>query len=177
MIEALQLNATQLTGLLAFGGAAVACARAALMGRGRLWWVLCAASSAFAIEVVAGLRHRGHDLIDALLQAQGWYGSRGPVQVGLIAAVLLIGVWALVRLLRWRAADGCARAAVIACSVVLGLFFIEAISLHGVDTIMYAYVGPVKAIGWAWAAAALATAWAALRAAMPGREMPAVHRR
>jgi hypothetical protein len=60
---------------------------------------------------------------------------------------------------------------------VLWLFTIEAISLHAVDALMYAYIGPVLAIGWAWAALALTITAAALVAGKIRRESVRAPRR
>ena len=45
----------------------------------------------------------------------------------------------------------------------LGLFLVEAISLHSVDAVMYAQAGPVLLIGWIWAALGLVIAAAGWR--------------
>jgi hypothetical protein len=177
MIEALHTNPTQLIGLLAFACAAIACARTALARRERPWWWLCAACSGFVLEVAVGLRHRTHDLVDALLQAEGSYASRGPVQIGLLAVALVLSAGTLAWLIRARGADANVKAATVGCAAALWLFLIEAISLHGVDAVMYAHIGPVMLIGWAWAATALLVLWAALRAATIRRESAPARRR
>ena len=173
MTEALHTNPTQLIGLLAFACAAIACARTALARRERPWWWLCAACSGFVLEVTVGLRHRTHDLVDALLQAEGSYASRAPLQIGLLAIALVLSAGTLLWLIRARGADANVKAAAVGCAAALWLFLIEAISLHGVDAIMYAHIGPVMLIGWAWAATALLVLWAALRASPSRGSAPA----
>ena len=163
MMEALGTNPTQLTGLLVFALAAIACARTAWIQRTRLWWTLTAACSCLVLEVAIGLRHRAHDLVDALLLADGLYASRGPVQLVLVGAALVLSVGTLAWLTRLRFADVNAKVATVGCAVALWLFLIETISLHGVDAVMYAHIGPVFVIGWAWAATALLVTGAALR--------------
>ena len=164
MIEVGDINATQLAGLLAFGVAALACVRAAKALQQRLWWKLAGASAGFALEAVLGLRHRLRAAIDIWLQGEGWYDSRTPVQVGLLVLCALLLAWALWGLAGLRHAGVHARVAATACAVALCLFVIEAISLHGVDSLMYANIGPVRVVGCAWVVLAGATAWAAWRA-------------
>lgn len=177
MIEALPTNPTQLTGLLVFAGAAMACARAALARGERRWWLLAAAASACVLEVAVGLRHRAHDLVDALLQAAGLYDARSQAQVALlvIAAVLIVGT--LAACLRWRRADLPSRVAATACLASLWLFAIEAISLHALDALMYVPIGPILLIGWVWTALALVIAAAAVRATTVKRESVPAPRR
>ena len=170
MMADFHTNPTQLTGLIVFALAALACARAAMPRRGAqgaLWWGLAALQSAFFLEVVFGLRHRSHDAVDSVLQAHGWYASRGTLQIGLIAVALVLAGVCVVALVRLRRIDAAAMVAVIASAVALWLFVIEAISLHAVDALMYTRLGPVMRIGWVWAAASALVALAALRAARP----------
>lgn len=177
MIDALPINPTQLTGLLVFGGAAIACAFAAQVCGERRWWRLAAVSSVCMLEVAVGLRHRAHDLVDSVLQAGGWYESRSQAQVPLLVIVALLAAGTLAWLLSLRGTAAEIRVAAAASMAALWLFGIEAISLHAVDALMYAYIGPVLAIGWAWAALALVIAAAALHAARVSRESVPAPRR
>jgi hypothetical protein len=177
MIDALPINPTQLTGLLVFGIAAIACARAGHVCKERRWWRLAGVSSVCMLEVALGLRHRAHDLVDAALQAGGWYDSRSQAQVLLLAAVALLAAVTLVWLLSLRGTATEIRVGAAASIAALWLFGIEAISLHAVDALMYTLIGPVLAIGWAWAALALVITAAALVAAKVSREnVPAPRR-
>lgn len=170
MIDPLPINPTQLTGLLVFGCAALACAFAGQVCGERRWWRLAAVSSACMLEVALGLRHRAHDLVDAVLQAGGWYASRSHTQVLLLAIVALLAAGTLAWLLSLRGMAAAIRVGAAASIAALWLFTIEAISLHAVDALMYAHIGPVLAIGWAWAALALIITAAALVAAKISRE-------
>jgi hypothetical protein len=67
--------------------------------------------------------------------------------------------------LRWRSADADATRALAATAGAVSLFVVESISLHGIDAIMYASVGPVLAIALFWAAAAAIVTASALRSA------------
>jgi hypothetical protein len=164
MIEVGDINATQLAGLLAFGAASLACARAARARQQRLWWKLAAISTGFALEAVLGLRHRLRGAVDIWLQGEGLYDSRTPAQIGLLVLCALLLAWAVWGLAGLRRAGPHARVAATACAVTLCLFVIEAISLHGVDALMYANIGPVRAVGWIWVVLAGTTAWAAWHA-------------
>jgi hypothetical protein len=164
MIEVGDINATQLAGLLAFGAASLACARAARARQQRLWLKLAAISTGFALEAVLGLRHRLRGAVDIWLQGEGLYDSRTPAQIGLLVLCALLLAWAVWGLAGLRRAGPHARVAATACAVTLCLFVIEAISLHGVDALMYANIGPVLAVGWVWMVLAGTTAWAAWRA-------------
>jgi len=177
MIEVTNLNPTQFVGLLGFAAAAAACAWAARATRLRLWWKLAWACGAAALEAVFGLRHRLHGLVDGALQAQGWYESRGPVQLGLIVLALLVFGGVLVWLWRLRGVSGPAWWAAVGCAAAWGLFLIETISLHGVDSLMYASIGQVRVIGWAWVVIALGVTGAGMQAAMAGRKSPSTIRR
>lgn len=169
MIDALPIDPTQLTGLLAFGCAALACAFAGRVGRERRWWGLAGVSSVCMLEVALGLRHRAHDLVDSLLRAGGWYDARSPAQVLLLAIVALLAAASLGWLTSLRGTAAEVRVGAAAGMTALWLFGIEAISLHAVDALMYARIGPVLAIGWSWAALALVIAAAALVAAKVNR--------
>lgn len=170
MIDALPINPTQLTGLLVFGCAAIACAIAGRVCSERRWWRLAGVSSVCMLEVALGLRHRAHDLVDSVLQAGGWYGSRSHTQMLLLAIVALLAAGTLAWLLSLRGTAAEIRVSAAASLTALWLFAIEAISLHAVDALMYSLIGPVLVIGWAWAALALVIGGAALRAVKVRRE-------
>ena len=155
------MNPTQLVGLLAFGGAAIACARAARVRRPRLWVGLAALLAGLALEVMLGLRHAVHDLVDSTLQLEGRYDARGPLQWALIATALSLAALSLWGVARLQRHDRHAMLACAASAALLWLFVIETISLHSVDAIVYAPAGPVKLIAWLWAAAAAVVAVAA----------------
>ena len=174
----LDTNPTQLTGLLAFALATVACIAAARNGRAATHWRRIAIfQAACFVEVLFGLRHRAHDVVDTLLQAKGWYAERGPVQAALLVAVLALAAatfWVLARLRRLDAGVWVASAATAAA---LWLFVIESVSLHGVDAVMYLHLGPVLLIAACWAATAAAVIWAAAGAAGFRRESAPARRR
>ena len=172
----LHTNPTQLTGLIAFALAALACVTVARRGAGTRWWRVAALQAVCLIEVLVGFRHRAHDLVDSLLQANGWYASRGPLQVALLVAALVLALLTFVALTRLRRAGAELWFAASATAAALCLFAAESVSLHGVDAVMYLNLGPVLLIGWCWAACAAVVGGAAIRAALrpaPGRPQAA----
>jgi hypothetical protein len=173
----LHTNPTQLTGLLAFALATLACAAAARRGPGAARWRRLAwLQAACWAEVLFGVRHRAHDMVDALLQARGWYAARGPLQVVLLVAVLVLAAATLAALARLRHLDARLWTAACATAMALWLFVTEAVSLHGVDAVMYLTLGPVLLIGCAWAACAAVVVGAAMRAALGPAPVPHVLR-
>lgn len=167
----LHTNPTQLTGLIAFALAALACGVAARCGPcAAPWWRIAGLQGLCLLEVLFGFRHRAHDLVDAALQAHGWYGSRGPLQSMLMVAVLTLAAIALLALARLHRRDARLCLAAAGTGAALTLFVVEAVSLHGVDAVMYLPMGPVLLIGWCWAACAAAVAGGALRHAALTRE-------
>jgi len=160
----LTINPTQWLGLCAFALAAAACVRAATRC-GRPWTGLAWWQAACAAEVVIDLRQRVHGGMDAWLAAHGAYATRLPLQVGLLSLALAGmagGVWwAAAGMRRDGPAASLARTASLAAVM---LFVVESISLHAIDALMFAPLGPVLAIGWMWAAAAALVIAAALTA-------------
>jgi hypothetical protein len=174
----LHTNPTQLTGLFAFALATLACGLASRRTGARTLWRHVAVLQALClIEVVFGFRHRAHDVVDALLQANGWYADRRPLQVVLLAVVLMLAVFTFVALRRLRGAGPELWRAAVATAVALWLFVAEAVSLHGVDAVMYLNVGPVLLIGWCWVLCAAIVVWAATRTVMLRRESVPAPRR
>lgn len=157
MFSVADTNPTQILGVLVFVAAALACALAARRSRGRaasVWKLLAVLQIVFVAEIVLGLRHLIHGVVDAFLQDRGWYAQRQPVQLGLLAVALLAGGAGLVAVLRWCRSHRAAAPAVLASCAVLGLFALEMISLHAIDAVLYRLIGPVMLIALLWAACA-----------------------
>jgi len=155
---------TRVAGTVAFGAAALACFHAAAVTprRSYLWWLLGAVQLACLLEVLLGLRYGWHDTVKSLLQERGWYASRGQWQAELLAVALaLIAVLAIFAAWRHRV-DGAGRVAIAGTALGVSLLGTEAISLHRVDAIMYARLGPFDALVWMWLAAAAIVVTAAL---------------
>ncbi len=162
----MQTNPTQLTGLIAFAIAALACARAARRQRGPWVGLLIAQLVCFA-EVWFGLRHRLHDLADVLLRSRGMYASRVGLQEALIAAALLLVGVGLATSARWWRRDARVALAMLGTGLAFTLFVIETISLHAIDVLMYEPLGPVMLVALAWSAGAALVAAAAWQVARP----------
>ena len=155
------LDPTRLAGTLAFGTAALACLRAATAG-GRPaspWWSLGALQLLCLLEVVLGLRYGLHETLNGLLRDRGWYASRGAWQAELLLAALGV-VATVVALACWRhRGQRAAIVAIVGTAVAVSVLGTETISLHRIDAIMYASLGPLVGLAWMWiAASALVTA-------------------
>lgn len=160
---AVSIDTTQCVGMAGFAVAALLCARAARLGSPN-WWILAGLNVLLIAEIVAGWRYRVHDLVDAFLIHRGWYESRGPWQMAMIAVAVII-LLAAARMARVRIhSKACVSGAMAVCFAV-GIFVIETISLHGIDTLLYRQVGPVLGIAFFWLAASTWISWAALIAA------------
>jgi hypothetical protein len=167
MLDRLNINLTEFTGLVSFATATVACliaARRSSLRDARTWKVLALMNGFFLIEVYFGLRYHITELARLLLKTQDeyaqWHGWNQEIIIITIAAVTLIFVMLL---LLWRqVAGGAARAAASITLAVVALFAIETVSLHPLDAVFYRPVGPVLTIGWAWAVAAAGICLAAI---------------
>ena len=161
-------NPTDLTGLLSFAAATIACliaARRSTLRDARTWKVLALMNCLFFIEINIGLRYRITELANTLLKMQNMYaqlhGSFQKIIIILIATIALIFVMLF---LLWRPLDGRAvRAAASITIAVLALFAIETVSLHALDAVFYRPIGPVLMLGWVWAIAAAGICLAAFQ--------------
>ena len=165
LLNDLSINLTQLAGMLSFAGAAGACVAAAWrseLWETRIWRTLAFVNLLFFMEVVIGLRHHIHDLVDQMLMAQGRYSERAEMQEFFIMTLAIVTVIIMaISLIFWRTAGKGARIAAIITIALSGLFAIETVSLHALDAIFYRPLGPVLAIGWLWVAAAIGICLAA----------------
>jgi hypothetical protein len=151
-----QNNPTQLAGLLAFAASTAACVWAARRQHSGGWTVLAVVHAALWLDILLNTRHRAHDVVNAALVALGLYGSRVWLQAALLLALVAVVV------LAWRVRRR-ASAAVAATAVLVALVFVEAISWHESDRVLYTHVGPLLLIAYAWLACAAIVAWSALR--------------
>ena len=164
MIEALGTNPTQVTGLIAFAIAALACMVAARRWP-RPWWGLMAAQWGCFAEIMFTTRFRIHDMVDTALQARNAYALRTPWQIALLLIVLALAAACILAALRRRGRDAQTAWAVAGTILAYTLFVVESISLHAVDSVMHLQVGPIVAIAIGWSAAAAIVALSALQAA------------
>lgn len=167
------LNPTQLVGIIAFFAAAIAAARVALAKRdqrkasARVWWWVGAIHLVWVMEVVVGARHGLHDWVNAVLHDNGLYPKRAAIQMLLLVGCVLCVALAHTVVRRWLKGTAPlaphARRAAFVTMAVGALFIVESISLHAIDQLLYANLGPVLAITYLWvgmALAILASAWA-----------------
>jgi hypothetical protein len=160
-------NPTQLTGLLSFIVATIAClvaARRLISRDARVWYLLAFANFLFFIEICFGLRFRITERAIEILKARGIYNLlHGSYQKILDLVIATIAAIFVILVLTRYQVGGAARFALILTIAVLCLFAIETVSLHEVDAMLYRPIGPVLTVGWLWAIAAAAICWAATR--------------
>ena len=169
MFDRLSINPTQLTGLLSFAAATIACSIAARRSGSRdasTWRLLALINCLFLIETFSELRYDIYNHAKAMLAAEGLYAQihgRGQEII-----IILIAISALIfatLLLFWRqVAGGAARVAMSITIVVVALFAIETVSLHALRPVLYQPIGPVVMIGWLWAITAAGICLAAAHA-------------
>jgi len=155
MLDRFGTNPTQLIGLLSFAAATIACLIAAWQSDLRdapTWKLLALINCLFLIEILSGFRHRIHDLVDAFMEANGWYTQRRGVQEFIDISLATIAlIFMAFFLFRRHAAGRGARAAASITVGLLAVFAVEMVSLHAVDAVFYQPIGPVLLIGWLWA--------------------------
>jgi hypothetical protein len=160
MPDRLGLNPTQITGVLVFLGAALASVVAVSRSRSaeaRAWVLMTCLNGLFAVEVIAGLRHRIHDFAAHAATLEGAYATRATGQTVIIAAVAAGLVACSGVILKSMAAQTWpVRAAGLIAAALVGLFAVESISLHAIDAILWRSFHQVRIVGWLWAAGALA---------------------
>jgi hypothetical protein len=160
-------NPTQLTGLVSFAASAITCLLASRWSGSRdarVWSVLALANILFFVEVFAGARHRLTLAVISALAADGYYWRlHGAAQAALIIIVAVVGASFAAWILSMLHGSGRTfRLAAALTVLVATLFAVEVVSLHQVDAIFYRPLGPVLAIGWAWAVAATVISLAAI---------------
>ena len=153
----MQINSTQTAGLLAFVPATVIAAiafwrsRHGGWARGGPWAPITAVHASFAIEVIAGGRHRLNSALGSWLKADGLYDDRRTAQAVLIIVAVLLAALLLGHMAR-KASTRLQSLAIGATGAAALLFVVESISLHAIDAALYRFVGPVLLIGWLWLA-------------------------
>jgi hypothetical protein len=160
LLDELGTNPTQLLGLAAFASAALACvfANGKTPIENRVWIGLALANIAFFVELLFGIRHRLHEAAITFLRSASLYDGRTDLQYGLVfGCVALVLLVALSILLSNKLHRPGLIIATIASLSVVGLFAIEAISLHRIDQIFYERIGPVLLVGWLWSMACAIT--------------------
>ena len=156
---------TELIGIASFAVAAWACWRAGRVA-GSTWRKLAFLQAAAAIEIATRGRYHLHALVDQIADVDGWYAQRKPVQLVLIALLIVTALTGWIVASRDRELS---RVTLIALVVTIGtmlLFAVETVSLHEIDAILYAQVGTVRAVAFGWVSAATIVASSARAAAV-----------
>jgi len=152
----LPANPTQLAGLIALTASTLACVWAARRTRRVAWMALAGVHAALWLDILLNTRHLVHDAVNGLLRASGAYAQRAWLQAVLLLLLIALGGWA------WRRRQR-AGVATAATALLLALVMVEMISWHQSDRLLYAHVGPLLLIAYAWIACAAVVVWAALR--------------
>lgn len=161
----MDVNATQLAGVLGFGSAAIACYSAwRRPATTRVWGWICGLYVLMAADVLLGGRYVLSDAVRDGLRALEAYDDRRLWQSGLVGALVLVAI-----LLLWRARAGLGPRAVWLSLLAPVFFLLEATSLHAIDAVFYQRAGPVLVIGWLWGGLAVLTTVCARRAARTRR--------
>ena len=168
----MQINSTEAAGFIAFVPAAIAAFIAAIADRRptvRNGWALIGAIYVMlSAEILASTRHRLGIALREWLRATHLFPERRPVQAALIlliVAIVLLAAFALVG----RAPARALAVATGATVAALGIFIVETVSLHAVDGVVYAPLGPILLIGWLWLVCGSVTIAAALWSIRPRR--------
>ena len=99
--------------------------------------------------------------------------SRTAWQGEAIVVALLIGAALAAWVGRRHRDDGAALGAIAGTALALMLLVVETISLHRVDAVMYAEVGPLVLLAWAWIGAAAIVIASALASSPDRSRSPA----
>jgi hypothetical protein len=168
-----QVNWTQCAGLASFGIAGIAHLRTGRQNAGsdqlaKSWWLsLSALYGVLCIELIANTRHTFLRTIGTNTGLANYYDARRPGQVAMVLLLAIVITWLITKaipVMRRRPGIGWALMLGL-CSA--GLFLTEVISLHQLDAIFYAKVGPVMLIGWAWLVLGFIAAVIAFASARP----------
>ena len=159
----MQINSTEAAGFIAFVPAAIAAWVAAAAARrpARNWAVIGVVYVLLSIEILASTRHRLGIALREWLRAAHLFPERRPVQAVLILVIVTIVLLAAFIMIR-RAPTRNLAVASGATIALIGIFVVETVSLHAVDGVVYAPLGPILLIGWLWLACGWVTTAAAL---------------
>jgi hypothetical protein len=168
MFNRLDINSTELIGLMSFITATIACLIAAQRSDSRdarIWKMLAFINLLFVIELYIGLRLEIAALAKSWLVASGLYANmHGGIQAISIALIAISAViFAALMLVSRSVASGGARLAAGITVAAFALFATEIISLHALDALFYRPLGPVAVIAWLWLMAAAGICLATFR--------------
>lgn len=158
-----QINYTQLTGLIGFGTAALLCLWAVWrqIHERDIWIALSIGYLLMFVEVLAEMRHQVHGVIGDTLKLLGIYEDRRTGQtISIVVTVCVVAFLGLPMLRRMRNLVFSVRLALVAGMLAFASILMEIISLHAIDEILYKPIGPVLLIGWLWLVCGLISAGA-----------------
>lgn len=158
-----QINNTQLTGLIGFGTAALLCLWAVWrkIHARNIWIVLSIGYLMMFVDILTQMRFQIRDVIGDTLKLLGIYEDRRTGQaISIVVTVCVVAFFGLPIFGRMRKFVFSARLAMVAGMLALALTLMEIISLHAIDAILYNQIGPVLLIGWLWLACGLTSAGA-----------------
>ena len=163
-----QINYTQLAGLIGFGTAALLCLWAVWrkIHERNIWIVLSIGYLMMFVEVLAHTRFQIRSVIGDTLKLLGIYEDRRTGQaISIVVTVCVVAFLGLPMLRRMRKLVFSVRLALIAGMLAFALILLEIISLHAIDEILYKPIGPALLIGWLWLVCGLISAGAVVVAA------------
>lgn len=154
------LNPTRMIGLTAYAFALVSCAIAWVRGhryrnRRRLAAILTALEAALFLDSVCNGRWLLHNSLARLAMANHLYGERsGPQHIALdiLGSAVAVGIGFALWLFRGRPGASLAATGGI---LSLGCWWVEVISLHAVDSLLYRRVDGVMLVRLVWAGCSL----------------------
>jgi hypothetical protein len=156
------MSPTRASGLVAYGTALVCCGIAWVRTKdqrntSRLVPALMVVEGALLLDMAFNWRWILHGMVGAYAQSHHEYELRRSPQLialGILAGLLLLGLFAALRFFRKR------MGALLAVSgVLLSLitWCVEVVSLHAVDHILYHLIGNVMVVSFVWILACLMT--------------------
>jgi len=164
-----EINATQLAGILSFAMPAIFCALAGRRLTG-IWYVLAALYTLLAVEVIFGNRHLISETLSAW-SADTWVHNnrRGIVAVLIIGTISLFAIKGIISIAKLNKAL-IYKISLMTATSIIAVFILEIASLHHVSALLYTSSGPVLLIGWIWLALGTIAALAATLACLESRK-------
>lgn len=116
----------------------------------RWWFILSIMYATIFLELIANTRHNLLKIIGFGVGMGYHYNERRPVQVLLTLTIVILVVWLKFILNKFILIQSWTRRALMIGVSSVSLLILEIISLHQVDAVIYAKIGPIMVIGWLW---------------------------
>ena len=149
-------NLTQCIGLASFGLATITYSNAARQNSAcdepnrRCWLILSALYAILFLELIANTRHSALRKIGLILGLGDQYEYRRPLQLFIIVVTTIIVLCLIAKLYKVILDLPLVGLSLLIAAFSVILFFIEIISLHQLDAILYARIGTIMVIGCFW---------------------------